>query len=187
VSSWIAAYGDADNQYLSGLATLSNGDVIVGGYFFGQIDLGGGAFVQTPDPNMLINGADAFVARLSGSGTHVWSKSYGGGEGDGLFGLATDTNDMLLMAGSFNVGIDFGGGTVNAVDADGFLAKVDAAGSSVWTIVLGGAADQRGWELALDTVGNSLLLGGIYGDTTIGGNTITHRGARDLVVAKLAP
>ena len=69
------------------------GQITLGGYFFGQLDLGGGPLTSA-------GSTDGFLARLDPSGAHVWSKSFGGPDGDQLNGLVVDAAGNVAVAGA---------------------------------------------------------------------------------------
>ena len=53
-----AAFGEDDNQVATSVAATSTGDVLLGGWFRGTVDFGGGALTA-------LNGDDLFVAKLA--------------------------------------------------------------------------------------------------------------------------
>jgi hypothetical protein len=75
------------------------------------------------------NAASAFVAKLDGSGNHVWSKGFGTFAVG--FGVATDAATNVFFTGYFQGTIDFGSGPLvgrNPVNGGNafnvFLAKL---------------------------------------------------------------
>lgn len=72
---WSRRYGDPSTQQNAALAVDNAGNILVGGSFYGTVDLGlgGGALVSA-------GGADVFLAKLDPNGEHVWSKRFGDAE-----------------------------------------------------------------------------------------------------------
>lgn len=117
---WSRHFGGGRSQYISGLAVDGEGNTYLAGQFRGgDIDFGG-------EP--LISGAShggAFMAKLDGRGSHVWSRSF---EGDSLRfpgGMALDSDGNVLVCGSFSGWIDLGNGPLlSAGHHDVFIAKI---------------------------------------------------------------
>ena len=85
-----AVSGDAYNQYINALAFDGAGHLLVGGHFWGTVNVGGQDLVNGGDP---VNGAsDAFAAKLHGAtGAHLWSRRFGDVAGEQrLRAVATD-------------------------------------------------------------------------------------------------
>src|SRR5262249_17807764 len=68
---WSKRFGSTGEDVGYGIAVDSSGNVLVTGYFQGTVDFGGGGLVSA-------GGADAFLAKYSPSGAHLWSKRFGG-------------------------------------------------------------------------------------------------------------
>jgi len=173
-----SAAGDAlvYSTYLGGSAG-ETGEAIA-------VDSGGNAYVtgitsstnfplKNPIQSTLKGTGDAFVTKLSPSGTALVYSTYLGGSGhDYADAIAVDSAGNAVIGGttaSTNFPVlnalqgTFGGGTV-----DGFVTKINAAGSAlVWSTFLGGRPDPTtltaGSEgvlaLALDGSGNVYATG----------------------------
>jgi Beta-propeller repeat/Abnormal spindle-like microcephaly-assoc'd, ASPM-SPD-2-Hydin len=107
---------------------------------------------------------DAFVTKLNAAGSAlVYSTFLGGSNTDFGNGIAVDSSGNAYVAGN-TVSTDFP--TVNPFQAtnhgflDAFVAKLNAAGSAfVYSTYLGGAGDEFGWHIAVDSAGNAYLVG----------------------------
>lgn len=106
---------------------------------------------------------DAFVSKLSVEGDLLWSTFLGGEKFDEGWGLATDGQNNVYIAG-FTRSYAFP--TLNAYDSshngysDAFISKFAANGSLVWSTYLGGDIYQSskntpflGWPVGLFTIG----------------------------------
>lgn len=153
---WSKRFGDAEAQFGEGwaLAVTAAGDIVVGGDFDGKLDLGGG---------LLVSGsiADAFLARFTGDGAHVWSKAFKAGTYALPRAVAVDKDGGVFFTGYFTGSLDLGGGTMQApgVGKDVFLGKFTAAGAHVWSTRFGDTADQYAYGLAADATGNAYVAG----------------------------
>jgi hypothetical protein len=89
---------------VTSVASDLTGNVLVTGYFQGQLDFGNGPLVSE-------GGKDIFIAKLSPSGEALWSQSGGDFtlEQTGS-SIATDEAGNVVAAGRFEGTIDLGGG-----------------------------------------------------------------------------
>ncbi len=129
---------------------------------------------------------DAFVAKVSDSGSLLWATYLGGSSFDQGYGIAVDGSGNVLVTG-FTNSTDFSGAN-NAYygNGDAFVAKVSASGSLLWATYLGGSNEDEGWGIAVDGSGNSLLTGVTYSTDFSGANNAFHGGYEDAFVAKVS-
>jgi len=109
--------------------------------------------------------SDAFMAKIAANGASVdWSTFVGGTQTDRARGLAVDTAGNAYLTGSTN-STDFP--AVNpqqpgpfGADLDAFLVKVPSAGGGLaFATRLGGANDDHGLAVAVDTQGSAFVTG----------------------------
>jgi hypothetical protein len=142
------------------------------------------------------DGYDAIVSKLSADGTAlVWSSYFGGGDREwDVSGLALDgagrpvfvgstrSTDLPTSPGAYDVSLD---GT-----QDAFVAALSADGGSLaFSTYLGGADSDAGEDVALDSAGLPVAVGGTSSadfPATPGALQATSGGARDGFVTKLA-
>ncbi len=84
-----------------GVTTDGSSNVIITGTFFGTVDFGGGAFSSL--------GYDAFVAKYSASGTHIWSEIFNGTGSEIGNAIAVNGDSNLAVTGYFEYTLNFGG------------------------------------------------------------------------------
>ncbi|WP_437836578.1 hypothetical protein [Sorangium sp. So ce1153] len=177
---WSKVFGDADDQYGITIASDASGNVVVGGWFLGTVDFGGGPLVASG-----LN--DGFAAMLDASGNHVWSRSIGGGGNDAVISVALDATGNAAVLGSFEGVADLGGGPVPSAGAnDIFVAKYDGAGGHVWSSRFGDTAVAYG-GVAFDAAGDVYAAGELYGNVDFGSGPMTSAGGLDVFVVKLGP
>ncbi len=112
------------------------------------------------------SGSDAFVTKLSADATSaIFSTYLGGSDADRGRSIAVDASDNTYVAG-FTLSIDFP--TLNPFQAnlaggrDAFIAKINPAGSIVYSSYLGGIAneeDNDGAFVAADAGENAYVTG----------------------------
>jgi hypothetical protein len=139
---------------------------------------------------------DVFVSELSGDGRRLLESTYLGGKGyDWAQGIALDKAGEATVTG-WTKSADFPT-TRRAFDKryhggeDAFVARLNAAGSKlVYSTYLGGAGNDRGRGVAVDTAGNAYVTGATASadfPTTPGARTRKHVGDQDAFVTKLDP
>jgi uncharacterized protein (AIM24 family) len=159
--SWhFGGLGSQDSAFPTSVKQDRNGDIIVAGTFQGTVNLGGGNFTSVP-----VNVPDMFVAKYSVNGAHIWSKRIGGSGNDQANGLALDSANNIVVAGTYLDTVDFGGVTLTNASVGGgdiFVAKYSPTGSLIWAKRFGGTATEICKAVAIDGADAVLITGG-YG------------------------
>ncbi len=177
---WSKRFGDGSNQLAGGLAVDGAGNIIVASQSRGTIDFGGG-----PLTNMDNN--DVFVAKLDPAGNHLWSKRFGDAAQQYVEGVAVDAAGNVIITGSSNGTLDFGGGPITSAGfTDVFVAKLDADGNHLWSKGFGDGSFQEANAVTVDAAGNILLTGSVAGTTDFGGGPLMANGVNAFLV-KLDP
>lgn len=164
------------------------------------------AVIGSPFDSTLGGSTDAFVSKISPTGTLLYSTYLGGGSSDSGLGLALDPNGNVYVTGSTTssdfpatAGVaqpTFGGGT------DAFVTKLGSDGRPAYSTYLGGAGNENldgtnlvfftsAGAIAVDTQGNAYVTGvaGSGFPTTAGAMQSTSGGgtfSQDAFVAKLS-
>jgi hypothetical protein len=113
-------WGSAGDQTGTAVATDALGFVYVAGTFEGTIDVGGGPLVSA-------GGHDILLAGFTDAGAHAMSRVFGNpADFQQAACLVEDASYNVIMGGSFEGGVDFGGGDFPATAGDGFLAKLQS-------------------------------------------------------------
>ncbi len=140
------AVDSADNLYVTGWTSALNFPIV-------------GA-VQSSDQG----GVDAFVVKLNAAGTAIVYATYIGGNGDDrAAAIAVDSSGEAYVTGSTastnfplvsSLRPTLGGGR------DGFVFKLNSTGNTLlWSTLLGGASNDWGNAIALDSSGNAYVAG----------------------------
>ncbi|NIM06461.1 MAG: hypothetical protein GTN65_12825, partial [Armatimonadetes bacterium] len=102
------------------------------------------------------------------TGGQEWSWSFGDAVNDGGYSVAVDGSGNVLMTGTFYGIVDFGGGPLESThwpwlepidSSDAVLAKFSPAGDHLWSVNLGGTANENGRAVATDAAGNVIVAG----------------------------
>jgi len=182
--SWVTpAIGlSFDEAWAMGLAP--NGDLHIVGTFLDSLDFG--------EDNVFAFGTnyDVFTARYSSTGKNLTSSNHGSSNADDAQSLVVDNKGNYYFAGSFGDVAIVQGERIETIDPasdDMFVAKVDKNGALVWVKVFGSPTYDEGAPfLAVDSVGNVYITGGVGGKGQFGTKTYQSVGKLDFFVAKMS-
>lgn len=131
---WQRRVGGAADEYGGHLVVSGSGDVYVAGYTGSQGTAG-----------------DLLLVKYNTSGTLQWQRRLGGSGFDLARGIA--------LADSGNVYVVGRTGSQGAGGNDLLLAKYNSSGTIQWQRVLGGAGNDDGWGVAVDSSENIYVSG----------------------------
>jgi hypothetical protein len=168
-----------------------NSDILLVGNIMYAIDLGGGTLTVAGPDATGVRRNDIYIGRFTASGSHLWSKRYGGINDDVLSSAALDSHGGLVLAGQFKIATDLGGGPIagtGVISLDMFVAKYSAVdGSFVWARPLLCSSFGNPNAVAVDSQDNAVITGAYGGTCRIGAQSFTCLGSApdtDLFVAK---
>jgi Beta-propeller repeat len=153
---WGRQPGTSNGDSATGVATDTDGNVYVVGTTFGA--LGGSNKGIT----------DAWVIKFDGDGHQLWSQQPGTSDGDGAFGVATDTDGNVYVVGESDGAL--GGPSKGEVDA--WVIKFDGNGRQLWSQQPGTSAADLARGVATHKDGNVYVVGqslGALGGPSMGG------------------
>jgi hypothetical protein len=173
--SYSSYFGSSADDFGISVAIDANGDA----YFVGQA--GGAAFPATTGAfDTTYNGgaSDAFVAKVAAtSGALAYSTFLGGGLIERPVQIRVDGGGNAFVAGEARAGFPTTAGapdtTVNG-SSDGFVAKLNAAGTALlYSTFVGSSDGESVFGLEVDAAGNAY---GILSGTTAGDAPVTTGG-----------
>jgi len=174
---WDNRYGNASGQSATSLAIDRNDHIVIGGYFYGSIDFGGGTIFSA-------GASDVFITKLLPSGAHEWSRGFGDQDEQFNIDIALDSNANIAAAGSFYGDISFGGQVLSSKGGvDAFVASLRPDGTHRWSLGFGDETTQQAFAVAVDNDGSVLASGTFWGTCWFGGKSITSAGRSDAFVA----
>jgi hypothetical protein len=186
---WSSRHGSGGQDVGHGIAFDRAGNVVVTGGFSstsGGISFGGTTWSA--------NGTDIFLAQLSPSGGHVWSRRCTGSYTMTRQGtsVATDDAGNVLLTGHFYGSLNCGTDTptlTGAGYADILTAKFRADGAPLWMDRYGrmGCADS-GSGIAVDPTGDVIASTGLFqGQVDIEGQVLPSVGLDDVFLLRPLP
>lgn len=156
--------GERGEGAVSAIAAAHDGGVWVAGWFAGTLDVGGERIAAA-------GGRDGFVARLDGCGAVEWAQALGGEGDDEVLDLEVDRLGHGYVLLPFAGTVDVGGTPVTGggLGRDALVLSLDRDGRARWSELVhttdGGAFPS---SLAIDAVGDVMLLGSLEGELWLG-------------------
>jgi hypothetical protein len=154
---WSRRFGGASYETGYSVAVDATGNVFLTGDFRDTFNFGGGDLASA-------GLGDIFVAKYNASGVHEFSERFGDTGDDTGHGAAVDASGNVIVTGSFNGTVDFGGGALTSAGAsDVFFAKYrceEAVAVSIQAFdafVRDGAVELR-WEVWADEAVASIRI-----------------------------
>lgn len=180
-ATFLKTYGSWDVPVFSCRAALEpSGRIALTGSFTGSVDFGGGV-MTAPD-----SGA-AYVAHLSPSGEHIWSKSFGNGLTQAGASVSVDAAGKVYATGGFAGTVDFGAGSLTCVGEENvFLLEFGPFGNLLGARQFGAAGRQMGLAVAVGAGGEPVIAGSFTGSIDFGGGPIQAVGEADIFIASIS-
>ena len=123
---------------------------------------------------------DGFVLKMDAKGDALWAEGAKGAGSGEVTSVALDSAGDAHIAGKGTAVL--GGTTVNGPI---YVAKVSSTASWKWSTRVGGETNTVVGSVALDSVGNSYVVGGFRSTGTFGSKTSISKGMQDIFVAKV--
>jgi hypothetical protein len=140
---WSRAFGGPGRDYGQGVCATQDGGSVVAGF---TTSAGSGA-------------EDALLVRYTGTGEVVWVRTFGGEKPDIALGVCATRDGGFALCGC-TMSSGQGG-------SDLWVVRVDAVGTQLWTVAVGGARNERGYAIEENADGTFTVVGTA---TTSGGN-----------------
>jgi len=165
-----------------GIALDSSGNAYVTGEFRVTATFGSTSLSSSS------NSQDIFIAKLSSSGSWQWAVGTGGSYTDHGSGIALDSSGNVYTTGEFQGTATFGSTSLSSSSnsQDIFIAKLSSSGSWQWAVKAGGSSYDGVSDIAVDSSGNSFVIGYFKGTATFGSTSLVSYGGDDIIVAKLS-
>jgi hypothetical protein len=175
---WAIQIGGVGLDNSAAIGTDESGDVYAAGKFSGTAGFSGTQATSRGE-------SDIFLAAYSGEdGSLRWLRTFGSSSPDVGSGVAVTADGGVILAGSFQQSVDFGGGPLaSAGSYDIVLAGFAASnGAHRWSRRFGMTSAEQ--VSAIAVAGNRLFASGHFdGQTEVGSGTLTTNGLIDSFVA----
>jgi hypothetical protein len=165
---WSRREGGTSRDQGRSIAVDGSGNIVLGAYFEGSINVGGISLSSK-------GSVDGAIVKYSASGTPQWARGIGGTSGDTINSVAVNSSGDIAVTGNFISWMDMGGtyvvgdGSVNV-----FVARYDGNGNHVWSLGTDVAWDDYGYDVAIDADGGIVATGSYYQGADFGGGMLTN-------------
>lgn len=167
----------SDNIY--GVAVDGNGNVYAVGHFNSIVDFGKTRLRS-------VGSSDIFVLKMNAAGRVIWAKRAGGSSIEYGYGVSVDGSGNVYITGGFETSADFGTTKLSAVgSSDIFAAKLNKDGVWQWAKGYGSTSADYGYDIAVDSNGNSYVTGQFYSKVAFGTSSLQSKGSSDPFLLKL--
>lgn len=135
------------------------------GYFRGTVNFSTGSIVNN---HTSVGNGDIIILKFDSDGDVLWSKQIGGVNNDNGYSIKLDEMENVYIAGSFQSTVDFNpsvSDTFNITSAgayDIFLSKLDANGTFIWALSMGGIGVDAAHSIIIDTNYNIYTSGNFH-------------------------
>ena len=183
---WAISVDGDGNGTGSGVATDNNENIIISGFFDGQVLTFGDIVIH----NSFQLTDEIFLAKLDKSGNTLWAKAMGGFGYDYGRDVAVKNNGDILLSADFESDSVLMADTTlyNTGGADYFIADFTPEGNLSWLNKADGDADEFGTAITSDADDNTYVTGHFNGTAmTIGNTTLPGNGYDNIFVAKYTP
>ena len=164
---WARSVGGSSSDYISSVASTSDGGYIAGGFF-------GSESIQVGDYTLTKNGGyyDGMIIKYSSSGEVEWATSIGGSSRDYIRSVASTSDGGYIVGGNFeSSSIQVGdytliqdGGYLGY--SDGMIIKYSSSREVEWARSVGGSGNEQITSIA-STSDGGYIVGGYFKSSSI--------------------
>ncbi|WP_438004608.1 hypothetical protein WME89_38430 [Sorangium sp. So ce321] len=173
---WGRRYGGPGFEYGARIGVLGDGSLVNAGVYVDSLDVGTG-----PIPGAGLS--DIYVMQTDPLGNPRWVRTFGDPEHQDVGDMAVDTEDNVVLVGSFEGTVDFGTGPHTSVGAqDAFVVELDRSGNTVWSRIFGSDASDGVTAVSVDPEDKVVFIGNTSAGIDLGGGPLAPSRA---YVAKL--
>ncbi|MBI4704240.1 MAG: hypothetical protein HY744_24280 [Deltaproteobacteria bacterium] len=181
---WSKSFGSNSYDQIGGDVDVDKaGNVYLSGYFYDTIAFGG------PSHAAATTYYDVFLAKFDTAGTYKWSKDYGDGWHQLVYGMDVDPSGNIALAGIFRGSLDFGAGAMSApINVyRAYVASIDTNGTAKFSRPAGDSVyNAYARAVAIDSWGNVVATGFHMGTVNWGcGNLAASASYYDAYAVKL--
>ncbi len=186
---WCTYYGGNNNEDIHALAIDANFNILgVGETFSSNLSTSVGAF-----QNIKEGTNDAYIIKLDSNCQRIFSTYLGGNNSDDAWGVATDAQGQVYVAGhTSSTDFDVTSSVYQSANNGGFdwyVSKWSATGALLISTLYGGSMDEKISQMIISFANNLILIGYTSSNNMplFGvGNQINNAGSSDVFIATVS-
>ena len=167
---WATYFGNNGSEWGNDITCDAAGNIYMTGYTHSTSGIASSSAYQTSRGGGGTFISDAFLVKFNTSGTRLWATYFGGDDVDQGYGVSCDASGNVFITGHTysNNAIASSGAhqTVQAGDADAFIAKFNSSGTKQWSTYFGKGDEDCARKVTCDASGNVFITG--YTNSTSG-------------------
>ncbi len=164
---WYLHLGSVLGDEITALTVDPNGDIVIGGTFWFELDIGS---IQLSTE---FSSKGLFLTKITGEGVPLWAQKMEGSGISELIDLQADGNNDILLTAFFEGEMNLLDTFLLAVDQTAsLLAKTTSNGDLDWIVAIDGTGRNQSKALAISETNNVVLTGIFDGRTIIQQDTI---------------
>ena len=177
---WAKRFGDIDTDNIPSVTVDNDGNSYASATFKGFVTLGKTRFESGGHE-------DAYLIALDTEGQFRWVQQLRGRGKDYAREVVTDSTGAVFWVAEFSRRAVLGDrNLVSAGNRDVMLSKLSSTGTVQWAYSFGGLADDSGYGLAVDSLGEVVVTGAFSESISVGSLSVRSTGEDDAYVAKFA-
>ncbi|MDR6809464.1 hypothetical protein J2Y45_000217 [Dyadobacter sp. BE34] len=173
---WDKTIGGNSADYLADIRQTSDGGYILAGS--SQSNASG----DKKENNV---GQDAWIVKLSSSGSIEWESTIGGDSGDDAQSIVQTADGGYIFVGYSYSGISGDKSEASKGDSDYWVVKLNSDGTKAWDKTYGGSSYETPFSISV-TADGGYIIGGTSGSGISGDKSQANFGQTDLWVLKLS-
>jgi hypothetical protein len=149
VDLWTRQFGSSSSDYSAGVSVDVTGNVYVAGSTSDTLPGQTGA-----------GSSDAFVRKISSTGTELWTRQFGSTSNDESLGVSVDVTGNVYLVGYIEGALP---GLTGAGSIDAFVQKFSSTGVELWARQFGSNSPDLATDVFADASGNVYVVGRTLG------------------------
>jgi hypothetical protein len=178
--NWVRRFGSNKNEEINALAIDSTGNIIIGGYFEGNIN-------ELNFSKNIIGPKDIFYARVStNNGNILWFKSLGNDKYNSINTIAVRNNGRIFYGANFQGTLTINSNNIVSNGFDDILIfSSDTNGVILNTLKAGGADFDDVKKIVASPDGSIYVTGSFEGNASFGSTLLASSGGDDVFIARI--
>lgn len=179
ILEWAKSFGGPKGQGIRAMRVAPDGSILMGGWYYGSVSFGGDTFTSANFYN------DCYVAKLSPSGEHIWSRPLWSKGNEIVEDVAFDSAGGSYVAGYFATELNIGDYVLSSKPIfHVFLAQFDPDGKLLGAKAFGDSGNFDSPSIAVTPNDDLVLLVTGRGTVDFGNGPLESDGLQDVFLVK---